>query len=188
MLIQRQVDILLKVGADRRVHDYNGKSALDYAHQQRSAIMINRLLTSDDPYPVSAQERMTAHRGFGTKVWIDALCISQDDIAERSATVMAMDQIYSHAKCVTVWLGREDMFGKLAIQCLSKLWFPAAGNRLAQSDILPYQKNSIEAYKKAQIPQISDKEWIALAALYLRQNFRRLWCLQEMVLAKDVVM
>ncbi|KAH8892841.1 HET-domain-containing protein [Thozetella sp. PMI_491] len=41
-------------------------------------------------------------------VWIDALCINQDDIAERSEQVTYMRKIYSQANSVTAWLGEDE--------------------------------------------------------------------------------
>lgn len=39
-------------------------------------------------------------------LWIDALCINQDDVQERSHQVRLMGEIYRRAKRVLVWLGR----------------------------------------------------------------------------------
>ncbi|GIZ38785.1 hypothetical protein CKM354_000218600 [Cercospora kikuchii] len=41
-------------------------------------------------------------------LWIDAICISQDDPAERSAQVSMMFDIYRSARLVLVWLGNGD--------------------------------------------------------------------------------
>lgn len=40
-----------------------------------------------------------------THVWIDALCINQGDLEERTYQVSIMAEIYGHAKHVIVWLG-----------------------------------------------------------------------------------
>lgn len=40
--------------------------------------------------------------------WIDAICINQDDVAERTHQVRFMGQIYSKASIVLVWLGAGD--------------------------------------------------------------------------------
>ncbi|KAF2732509.1 HET-domain-containing protein [Polyplosphaeria fusca] len=40
-------------------------------------------------------------------LWIDALCINQDDIVERGHQVRLMREIYSKAQKVSVWLGDE---------------------------------------------------------------------------------
>lgn len=40
--------------------------------------------------------------------WVDAICINQNDLEERSAQVQIMPQIYSKASCVIVWLGDDS--------------------------------------------------------------------------------
>lgn len=41
-------------------------------------------------------------------VWIDAICINQNDLTERALQVQIMARIYAYAVSVTVWLGEED--------------------------------------------------------------------------------
>lgn len=38
-------------------------------------------------------------------IWIDALCINQDDMTEKGQQVQSMAKIYAKANCVIVWLG-----------------------------------------------------------------------------------
>lgn len=123
-------------------------------------------------------------------MWIDFICINQMDVKEKNNQVGRMNQIYSHphAKFVAVWLGKDDGHGALAVQAINKLFPAAASKVLGQSDIVPYREGSTEAYARVGIPCVSAREWISLAALYLRQNFTRLWCLQETVLQDEVVM
>lgn len=41
-------------------------------------------------------------------MWIDAICIDQDDIAHKGHQVSMMGEIYSHASRVIVWLGPQS--------------------------------------------------------------------------------
>ena len=41
----------------------------------------------------------------GQWLWIDALCINQEDVAERNHQVQQMGQIYRNARMVIIWLG-----------------------------------------------------------------------------------
>ncbi|KAK3684688.1 hypothetical protein LTR37_020018 [Vermiconidia calcicola] len=41
-------------------------------------------------------------------IWIDQICINQDDPEERAHQVWSMQNIYSFSKKVVVWLGEED--------------------------------------------------------------------------------
>lgn len=40
-------------------------------------------------------------------LWVDAVCIYQDDLTEKSEQVLLMSQIYAKAKVATVYLGEE---------------------------------------------------------------------------------
>lgn len=41
-------------------------------------------------------------------IWVDSICINQDDLVERSAQASRMRFIYRQACSVSVWLGNED--------------------------------------------------------------------------------
>jgi hypothetical protein len=43
------------------------------------------------------------------KIWVDALCINQDDVDERNAYVMRIREIYNQSHSVTAWLGEDEM-------------------------------------------------------------------------------
>lgn len=43
------------------------------------------------------------------RLWIDAICINQSDLAERAQQVRMMDMVYSRAAAVVVWLGDTQL-------------------------------------------------------------------------------
>lgn len=49
-------------------------------------------------------------------VWVDALCINQHDLAERSAQVRQMGMIYRSADQVIIWLGPASRTSPIALQ------------------------------------------------------------------------
>jgi hypothetical protein len=53
------------------------------------------------------------------RYWIDALCINQQDNAEKSHQVAHMGAIYSNARRVAVWLGRQKDDSDIAIRFLT---------------------------------------------------------------------
>ena len=55
-------------------------------------------------------------------IWIDAICINQDDIHERNNHVVEMGKIYKKAKYVIVCLGPEQRNSTQAISFLKELW------------------------------------------------------------------
>jgi hypothetical protein len=52
--------------------------------------------------------RRIRHRRAEKRIWIDAICINQEDIRERSQQVTLMGDIYSKAERVLVWLGESE--------------------------------------------------------------------------------
>lgn len=54
-------------------------------------------------------------------LWIDAICINQDDPIERSEEVLEMGSVFNRAEQVIVWLGPDSEDSWLAIETLSNL-------------------------------------------------------------------
>ncbi|KAH6674395.1 heterokaryon incompatibility protein-domain-containing protein, partial [Halenospora varia] len=52
-------------------------------------------------------------------IWIDAVCINQNDIQERQDQVSLMRQIYEQAEQVVIWLGENRSSGRLPMLTLS---------------------------------------------------------------------
>ena len=59
-----------------------------------------------------------SHQGFNSAnvwLWIDAICISQDNLPEKGAQVRMMGSIYKHADSVLVWLGLAEKDSEYAL-------------------------------------------------------------------------
>lgn len=146
-------------------------------------------LLSFEPSSAEKYVRKNKHVGENTRLWIDAICINQQDLQEKNEQVSVMDRIYSQAFYVTIWLGRDDGTGAAASEAVSELFSMAATTRTpADVNFEPYQAMDSVICQQAGLPYINEFEWMSLAALYLRQQFRRIWCLQEAVLGREVVM
>jgi hypothetical protein len=57
----------------------------------------------------------------GRTLWIDALCINQEDVIERNQQVYLMGSIYSQAREVLVWLGPEKDNSDLAMDLFEEM-------------------------------------------------------------------
>ena len=94
-----------------------------------------------------------------TMLWVDALCIDQTDVQERSQQVSLMGQIYTFANDMVIWLGPER-------QDTAFILAKIRGGELPQgADVLPVLK--------------------ALKRLCRRPWFGRLWIAQELALSAD---
>jgi hypothetical protein len=76
-------------------------------------------------------------------LWIDAICINQDDIPERSQEVLRMLSIYQHASKVVVWLGEASEDSSSTITYLRNL---AATQKIRETISLP-RKAAISFFK-----------------------------------------
>lgn len=140
------------------------------------------------------QQEGSKRRGTSTPVgdadgyiWIDAICINQQDLEERAAQVRIMDRIYRIASYTVVWFGRADEYTEDLIRAVSKVAaYPR--EQFANTGITPYRSQDREIYEKAGLPYMSWLEWVSLAAFLKRQWFSRLWIIQECVLSQELVL
>lgn len=75
------------------------------------------LVTRNLDSALRALRRATEER----RLWVDALCINQSDIAERNREVLRMREIYERAERVIIWLGEAGPDSELAVSHLALL-------------------------------------------------------------------
>ncbi|KAH8588713.1 heterokaryon incompatibility, partial [Bisporella sp. PMI_857] len=91
-------------------------------------------------------------------IWIDALCINQGDLSEKSKQIPIMRCIYENAEQVIIWLGLED-------QCIRKAL------------------TLIQMFNKAFHLGLD-----SLYTLFLPPWFTKVWIIQEVVAARYAIM
>ncbi|KAL5603814.1 hypothetical protein FOVSG1_006564 [Fusarium oxysporum f. sp. vasinfectum] len=120
-------------------------------------------------------------RQYRRLVWADALCINQNDTAERASQVRLMGEIYSAATMTVIWLGVEsDSVGR-AFEFLRKfdLVYSRKATSLSASDIKTSHKVEVELITAAFAPDpLSAAQHIG--TLLQRSWFSRKWILQEL--------
>lgn len=147
--------------------------------------------------------------GYTDALWIDALCINQDDIAERSQQVSLMGQIYSKAALVHVWLGSENDLNSVSMQILEATDWSASVRDAPKTTSLPQlSQHGREILEKAGLglamqgwgssfkdlppypikrPFFED-EFLAPVLGFLNQEYwSRMWIIQEVVLAPKFI-
>jgi hypothetical protein len=112
-------------------------------------------------------------------VWVDAICINQNDILERGSQVQLMNRIYPSASRVLVWLG------------------DGADDSDPAFHFLQYVDQALDDAAIEMIPGVyrslfrDDDEthiWLALQKLCARDYWTRLWIIQEVLLAQELIL
>ncbi|KAH8594353.1 heterokaryon incompatibility protein-domain-containing protein, partial [Bisporella sp. PMI_857] len=94
-------------------------------------------------------------------LWVDAICINQNNVIGRGQQVAMMGNIYCSATKVIAWLGSEDDDSTHALQFLDKL----------SSEITVLVMNR--------------RECNAIYRLLMRPWFERVWIIQEISLGRN---
>jgi hypothetical protein len=115
-------------------------------------------------------------------LWIDAICINQEDIKERNTQVKRMASIYSLAHRVVVWLGLGSPSSSLAMSTLEYL-----GEQIEishQGNVI-HTPGAVERhwYKESTDLPYDVRTWNAVLRLSGRTYFTRVWIMQELHLS-----
>lgn len=120
-------------------------------------------------------------------IWVDAVCINQEDVSERNAQVVRMRDIYVYAKQVLIWLGPSAYESDLALNTLKAVvdleasFMAGANSSLAERDLRTQliQKLGSDSGILADSGENDAAPWIALGRLFRRAWWFRVWIIQE---------
>ena len=96
-------------------------------------------------------------RFFPRIIWIDAICINQNDQGEKERQIQSMARIYGQATRVIVWLGQMECNSDRALEAI----------RLAAGKSAKYLNDDINQQ--------------AILALLKQEWFRRIWVREQML-------
>ncbi|KAJ1328952.1 HET domain-containing protein [Microdochium nivale] len=124
-------------------------------------------------------------------LWIDAICIDQENDTERSHQVQHMRRIYASARRVIFYLGQPTvdtnllMAGLWALQkgvrpARNHAWLPGHGEAMAHEVWTTKQVKLCRDHLNAR-----QRQREGLQLLLLRSWFRRIWIIQEVSNARD---
>ena len=155
----------------------------------------------------SALTRLQRER-FQGPIWIDAICINQSDTAEKNSQIPLMTRIYTGAIRVLAWLGPEEDHGALAyLEAIGAAYrhqgrVPGElGDRTGLhklitdvlQDIMPTvgktPRQTLELEVVQRVSGMTGVGLLLLATAALAQHawWRRVWVVQELVLARRAV-
>lgn len=101
-------------------------------------------------------------------LWIDAICINQQDLVERSHQITLLRDTFQRAKNVIFWLGEDTGDAKKAFEILRAI------------------DPSSSSYEDIRRLVVADRH-NALAKLLGRSWFRRIWVFQELICAQKAI-
>jgi hypothetical protein len=123
-------------------------------------------------------------------LWIDSICISQTSQSEKSTQVGMMDSIFASATAVLIWLGREDGVRSPAAAALFKRWadWSRFATVMAKQEMLSRPRRDgvhITRLGRWHGPlEFFDDDIRKILEVFECEWFWRLWCVQELALAR----
>ena len=116
-------------------------------------------------------------------LWIDAICIDQDNLSEKSSQVSIMVKIYSNSFRVVVWLGEETNDTDIALEAVVKITEHFHLDKWDCTEFIDPRKSNHPALglnpKSWNVLGLNEKHRMALVRLFSRAWFSRAWVLQE---------
>ncbi|RSM01870.1 hypothetical protein CDV31_011154 [Fusarium ambrosium] len=140
------------------------------AHDTRPIEVQGQLLKATKNLESALRHIRSQHQPH--RLWVDAVCINQEDDSERGHQVKMMAAIYQGAKRVIVWLG------------------PNTGNDSIIQMILKFGANPDLHWDPIKHPNVENQEKNSALSLgnWLRNEwYTRIWTLQEAVLARSLL-
>ncbi|PMD47010.1 HET-domain-containing protein [Hyaloscypha variabilis F] len=143
-----------------------------------TTIIVNQLLITVPKSLANCLQNLRHYTASHTKllnqnpqtIWADAVCINQQDLLERSQQVQMMDDIYSSARNVVIWLGEGTEYTDYAFDLMNSTAFRERLKDLKISNRRPFEEEIMV-------------DVIFKQVLCKRKWWQRLWVRQEFVLA-----
>ncbi|KAI1505146.1 heterokaryon incompatibility protein-domain-containing protein [Biscogniauxia marginata] len=173
---ERHADIICKLcNSTLSRSDTDKYEALSYvwgdSSRRKSITVNNRQFQATEN--LESALRNLRYRDTYRVLWIDSMCINQNDVTERNAQVQQMGLIYGSAQRVIVWLGPESEYSSDALDFLRLLPIPDPSGTGSHH----YEQNLNKLTSSL----------TAVHRLLSRPWFRRVWCVQEFILGKNVL-
>ena len=112
-------------------------------------------------------------------LWVDAICIDQQNMEERGEQVSQMNRIYQSADTVHIWLGPAADDSDKAMALTEAMW---QWKNTVESDPMDLLKHRDPNHQATLLVGVE-----ALSILLNRPWFTRRWVVQELAFARDAV-
>ncbi|RSL74446.1 hypothetical protein CEP53_000298 [Fusarium sp. AF-6] len=107
-------------------------------------------------------------------MWIDQICINQDDEAEKKKQIPLMGRIYERARSTVIWLGEAGNGSSSALKLIERI-----------TSILHFTLSEVDmkSFQRIGLPVADSHAWKELWDLLARPWFTRVWIIQEAILS-----
>lgn len=149
---------------------------------------VHRLITPDGTLVIKdslyrALRRLRRQEG-PIVLWVDAICINQQDLVEKARSILSMPRIFQRASCTFAFLG-DDANADGAVECLMQV----TANKFGLSKLKRWPEKlplCPKSWKKRAVPPPRDALWTQIKAFFARPWFRRSWIVQEATAAPTI--
>lgn len=119
-------------------------------------------------------------------LWIDQICINQEDLDERAQQVQQMCDIYGRAAADLFWIGELDEYTRMAFSLFTQLFNLEVDLREHKKPYPSMDDLSNPDYTASVgLPPFPSLPWEALCRTFLRPAFERAWILQELAVSRQ---
>ncbi|KAK4560845.1 hypothetical protein LTR86_005425 [Recurvomyces mirabilis] len=118
-------------------------------------------------------------------LWIDAICIAQQNVHERNHQVMQMSEIFRGARQVIAWLGTTSIKTNIPPNAYECIYDFHHGTKMSMSGLKP--NHEAEAKWREKSRQSTQRIMNDVRLLFSNRYWRRLWVVQEIRLARKAV-
>ena len=117
-------------------------------------------------------------------LWVDAICINQNDIPERNAQILHMRYIYEHASIVFGWLGAPVSEGDIvmAVRLMRRCKVILRDGLAEHDDNMNAVATTIAPSNKDIFPEPDTdcyRGWLGIREMFKRPYWNRIWIYQE---------
>ncbi|KZL87424.1 ankyrin and het domain-containing protein [Colletotrichum incanum] len=120
------------------------------------------------------------------RIWVDAICINQQDVEERNEHVKIMGRVYAGASHTRVWLGESTQMDFHAIRtmfAISEVFEDLFVKRKVLDHNSTMQEVQWHFYNTGDTQRL---DWGLLADMLDRAWFKRTWIVQEIANSRDI--
>jgi hypothetical protein len=156
---------------------YHALSYVWRSEMTTRTVFLNKISFAVTPTVLAAINQLYCRVGI-VLVWVDQICINQEDDDEKAEQVARMGEIYSKAEIVLIWMGTTADGSDVLLNKMPLLL------KAAQEARTHYEAATDFDLYKLTTPPTTEELWGSLGLFYQRAWFHRLWVLQEAILAK----